>query len=1485
MALKFRRGTTAQKSGSLAFGEPYVNTTLGTLQVGLETGDVTLLINSASQGISGSSLDITGNAKIDGNLTLGGNITIGDQTTDTVAVNANLSSSLIPSATNTFDLGSSTKIWRDLYISTGSIKFVAGTSVVKELTLATITGLENATGSNDTKFNTLATYTGSVETRLTQIGVVSGSLISSASANTISITNINTFSGSQLTQNTALATITGSLITTASNSIQRLGAIESVSGSWITESETSSFARTNTSNTFAGNQAVTGNLVVTGSITANEFYVTYVTSSVMYNSGSNRFGDSADDLQQLIGVVEITGSIKGTQFNNLATITGSLITTASNHEQRIAANESVSSSYARTNLSNTFSDNQIISGNINLTGKLTAGLAVSASALNINKADGNVQIELSNSTTGRGFHLISYNGDSFSIHNSLTGLSTFRIDSGSTGYHTHLFGDLFVSSGSIEVSDGITGSIAATNGIVSGSSQITLQSTTGFTSYNSALATITGSLISSASADRVSITNINSATASLIIETTNLETFSASVLTRLTEVGVVTGSLISSASAAAIANSNQNTFTASANTSISNLQTTTASLNTSVTNLNSFSSSALTRLSALETETANLETTTASLNTSVSNLNSFSSSQLGKDATLATLTASYDGRFSTISTVTSSYDGRFSTLGTYTGSVEGRFTTLAALTGSNSTRLSNLETTTASLNTSVSNLNSFSSSQLGKDATLATLTSSYDGRFTTIGSVTASYDGRFTSLATYTGSNDTKWSTLGSLSGSFARTNSANIFSGNQTITGSLFVSQDLVVAGSSSIQNISSSTLNIGTNLITVAVNQPSVRFGGLAVIDSGSSGASGSLLYDSVQDEFIFVHKGNGTNVTSSHFILGPETIDNLGNETYLTNNRVPKGSGKEHLNDSQISDDGTTVTIPGALTVTGNITGPITATNGVVSGSSQVISILTSLNSYTASNDTTNTSQNTSITNLNSTTASLNTSVTNLNSYTSSFPTATVALSNKTISGASNTLSNIGNSSLTNSSITIAGTSTSLGGSITAATILQGTGVISGSSQLTTDFDSRYLNTNGDSVVSGSSQISHDSTTGYSANRHVDHTAVTITAGSGLTGGGDISTTRTISIATGGVTNAMLAGSIANDKLTNSAITIAGTSTSLGGTITLATITGNSGIVSGSSQITAGSTTGFATAVKTQLDTNTVVSGSSQITLSSTTGYSANQHVDHTAVSISAGNGLSGGGTIAATRTLSLDTTSATFTSGVTTQNNALGVVSGSKTISGITLGSNLATLTIGSGLSGTSYNGSTAVTIANNGVLSNIAGSGISVSGGTGNVTITNTGVTSAVAGTGVSVSGATGAVTISIGQSVATSATPTFAGLTINGAITATGDITAYYTSDKRHKNNIQIIPNALEKVSKLNGVTWEWNDDVNEVTKSTPKTGLIAQDVQSVLPEVVKEREDGFLSLDYSKMMGLMVEAIKEQQTQIHKLNLEIEVLKKQKGL
>ncbi len=51
---------------------------------------------------------------------------------------------------------------------------------------------------------------------------------------------------------------------------------------------------------------------------------------------------------------------------------------------------------------------------------------------------------------------------------------------------------------------------------------------------------------------------------------------------------------------------------------------------------------------------------------------------------------------------------------------------------------------------------------------------------------------------------------------------------------------------------------------------------------------------------------------------------------------------------------------------------------------------------------------------------------------------------------------------------------------------------------------------------------------------------------------------------------------------------------------------------------------------------------------------------------------------------------------------------------------------------------------------------------------------------------------------------------------------------------------------------------------------------MIAQEVQEVLPEIVIEREDGYLALDYSKMVGLLVEAIKEQQTQINELKLKV---------
>lgn len=160
---------------------------------------------------------------------------------------------------------------------------------------------------------------------------------------------------------------------------------------------------------------------------------------------------------------------------------------------------------------------------------------------------------------------------------------------------------------------------------------------------------------------------------------------------------------------------------------------------------------------------------------------------------------------------------------------------------------------------------------------------------------------------------------------SFATTASyLNPLNQNVVITGSLWIQNDLTVLGSASIQHISESVLNIGTNLITVNTFTPSTRFGGMSVIDSGSSpSVSASFLYDSVQDEFIFVHKGDASGaITSSHFLLGPETYNDLGNEIYLTANRIPKGTGIEHLHDSNITDTGTAVSINSNTLITGSL-----------------------------------------------------------------------------------------------------------------------------------------------------------------------------------------------------------------------------------------------------------------------------------------------------------------------------------------------------------------------------------------------------------------------------------------------------------------------------------------------------------------------------------------------------------------------------------
>ena len=111
-------------------------------------------------------------------------------------------------------------------------------------------------------------------------------------------------------------------------------------------------------------------------------------------------------------------------------------------------------------------------------------------------------------------------------------------------------------------------------------------------------------------------------------------------------------------------------------------------------------------------------------------------------------------------------------------------------------------------------------------------------------------------------------------------------------------------------------------------------------------------------------------------------------------------------------------------------------------------------------------------------------------------------------------------------------------------------------------------------------------------------------------------------------------------------------------------------------------------------------------------------------------------------------------------------------------------------------------------------------------------------------------------------------------LSVTGTITATSNITAY--SDIKLKENIELIPDALDKINSISGYTYNRKD----IEDSARQTGVIAQEVQKVLPEAVMEDEDGTLSVAYGNMVGLLIESIKELKTQADELKAEVDELK-----
>jgi len=242
-------------------------------------------------------------------------------------------------------------------------------------------------------------------------------------------------------------------------------------------------------------------------------------------------------------------------------------------------------------------------------------------------------------------------------------------------------------------------------------------------------------------------------------------------------------------------------------------------------------------------------------------------------------------------------------------------------------------------------------------------------------------------------------------------------------------------------------------------------------------------------------------------------------------------------------------------------------------------------------------------------------------------------------------------------------------------------------------------------------------------------------------------------------------------------------------------------------------------------------TTLSGSSQVDHDATTNFVVNEHIDHSAVSITGTGGVTGGGDITTSRALTLNTSDSQFTGGVLNYINTLGVLSGSNA-DHATTGSNI-------------FSGS-----------QNITGSLILTGSAEidGLLTVLGTGTSqftshlqSHCLGIGTSPSG-------------------------VSGEIRATGDITAYYSSDERLKADIKPILNATDKLKKIQGVEFNWIPREDIHSNEGHDIGVIAQEVEKVLPELVITRKNGYKAVKYDKLVALLIQSNKELLERVEKL-------------
>ena len=231
--------------------------------------------------------------------------------------------------------------------------------------------------------------------------------------------------------------------------------------------------------------------------------------------------------------------------------------------------------------------------------------------------------------------------------------------------------------------------------------------------------------------------------------------------------------------------------------------------------------------------------------------------------------------------VTGSISSTAGITGSFSGSIAGFPTDVSSFSSSLSTRITSTEAT--------------ASQYVAASGSLSTRTTAVEATSSQYVAASGSFSTRLTTDGTSIASINAK-------TGSFATTGS-NYFIGTQVITGSVYIANDLIVQGSSSLQNITASAVSIGTNTVILNTDSPAVRFAGISVRDSGSnSGVTSSIWYDSLNNKWIYQNE-SGSSYSGGMFISGPRNTGSLGDEASMTNGYIAKGLGGDHIGPSII------------------------------------------------------------------------------------------------------------------------------------------------------------------------------------------------------------------------------------------------------------------------------------------------------------------------------------------------------------------------------------------------------------------------------------------------------------------------------------------------------------------------------------------------------------------------------------------------------